>query len=67
MVHKGGVLIFCGMYLTSRKIMSFYEVKVVVQKGGGLRSGKKKLTIVDVLVSFNYCFHPLLSYDHSPQ
>ena len=35
MVHKGGVLIFCGMYLTSRKIMSFYEVKVVVQKGGG--------------------------------
>ena len=41
MVHKGGVLIFCGMYLTSRKIMSFYEVKVVVQKGGAWGLEKK--------------------------
>ena len=50
---------------TFLKVVNCFEVKVDVEKGT-LRFEGKKLTI-DVLVSSNLHFHPLLSCAHNPQ
>ena len=53
-----------SLVCTSRKAIISFEVKIDVQKGGP--SCLEKFLTVDILVSSNSCFHPLLSYDHSP-
>ena len=61
-IHKWEVL-FSSM-CTFEKATYLFKVKVDAQKGAPrFKDFKKK----DVLVSSNSCFHPLLSYGHSPQ
>lgn len=49
---------------TFEKATYLFKVKVDAQKGAPRFKDLKKK---DVLVSSNSCFHPLLSYGHSPQ
>ena len=59
------MVIFFSLVRTLKMAIKKFEVKVDLQKGRGLRFriffGK-----LDVLVSSNSHFHPLLSYGNSP-
>ena len=47
-----------------QKANNFFEVKLDIQKGA---LGFRENLTLDVLVSSNSRFHPLLSYGYSPQ
>ena len=53
---------YCSLVCTFKKVIKNVEVKVDVQKG---TLGRRENLTINMLVSFNPSFHPLLSYDNS--